>query len=581
MPLSFIHVTSPGPASVGRTDFIPSLSIRIQVVVDILLEAGLCNERDLSRAKSIAQKEGERLDFTLVGGGFVKERDLAWAYGQFLDRPVLSGDRYPEEPVAATWLRPCFLRQARVCPLSLEGGTLVVAIVDGLDEFTPTALSAASGLPVVVNIAVPLELDAAINRLYPEDGADATNKADFDAVYLQDDVERLRDLGSDSPVIKLVNRIIGRAVETGASDVHIELLETKVRVRNRYDGILQDVDSPPLSDGPAIVSRLKLMGRMDISERRLPQDGRIKLAVRGTSVDLRISTIPSTCGESVALRILDRGAVIFDYAQLGFPPDLAQAWVGSLNHSGGVLLVTGPTGSGKTTTLYTSLSSIDCDTRRVITIEDPVEIRLEKVSQMQTKSQIGASFAALLRATLRQDPDIIMVGEVRDLETAQTAMQAAATGHLVLSTLHTNSAISAITRLRNMGVEGYLMSSLLRGVIGQRLVRRLCPDCKQPDDIIPGCSDTPNFAERLAKGGRLFKAVGCQHCRQTGFKGRKAIVELLIPCREMQELIASEAGDTELWEVAHSHGFVPMFERGLDYALQGETTIAEVKRVLT
>ena len=297
----------------------------------------------------------------------------------------------------------------------------------------------------------------------------------------EEDAERLKDLASEAPVIRLVNQLIARAVETHASDVHIEPFADRLRVRYRYDGVLHEVEPPPARLQAAVISRIKIMARLDIAERRLPQDGRIKLTVRGHEIDFRVSTMPSLHGETVVLRVLDRTAVEFDYAKLGLPRDIRQGVERALELPNGIVLVTGPTGSGKTTTLYTGLLKLNTVARKIVTVEDPIEYQLTGINQIQVKPQIGLNFASLLRSILRQDPDVIMIGEIRDLETAQIAVQAALTGHLVLSTLHTNSAAATMTRLRDMGLEDYLLTATLKAVLAQRLVRRLCPACKAAD----------------------------------------------------------------------------------------------------
>src|SRR5439155_16265504 len=310
---------------------------------------------------------------------------------------------------------------------------------------------------------------------------EALEAAEGDTEPAEEDVERLKDLASEAPVIRLVNQLIARAVETRASDVHLEPFSDRLRVRYRYDGVLHEVEAPPAGLHAAVVSRIKIMARLDIAERRLPQDGRIRLTVRGHEIDFRVSTVPSLHGESVVLRVLDRSAVDLDYAKLGLPDDIIQGLQDALNLPNGMVLVTGPTGSGKTTTLYTGLLQLNSVARNIITVEDPIEYQLAGINQIQVKPQIGLDFVNLLRSILRQDPNVIMIGEIRDLATAEIAVQAALTGHLVLSTLHTNSAAATVTRLRDMGVEDYLIAATLKGVLAQRLVRRLCPSCKMPE----------------------------------------------------------------------------------------------------
>ena len=449
-----------------------------------------------------------------------------------------------------------------------------------LDGFTARAIAAAVRLPVVTEVAIPVELEAALDRLYPEvDAAAATDDETLGQDGFEDDTERLKDLASGAPVIRLVNQLIARAVESQASDIHIEPAEDRLRVRYRYDGVLQEEESPPPRLSAAIVSRIKIMAKLDIAERRLPQDGRLKLTVRGQEVDFRVSTVPSLHGETVVLRILDRNAVELEFANLGLPSTIAERLTSSLSLPNGIVLVTGPTGSGKTTTLYTSLLQINSVARKIVTVEDPIEYQLAGINQIQVKPQIGLNFASLLRSILRQDPDVIMVGEIRDIETAQIAVQAALTGHLVLSTLHTNSAAATITRLRDMGLEDYLITAVLRGVLAQRLVRRLCPHCRQsytaPDELIEGFAlDQRTDAWPI----KLWRAVGCPQCRHTGSRGRQAIAEFLVPNEEIEHLIFARADHVAVERAAVAGGMITMFNAGLDAALAGATTIEEVVR---
>ena len=450
---------------------------------------------------------------------------------------------------------------------------------DPLDPFTPAAIAAAPGQPVTLEIAVPIELDAALDRLYPDAASGDDGEPASDAGGpVEEDAERLKDLASEAPIIRLVNQLVARAVETQASDIHLEPFEDRLRVRYRYDGMLHEAESQPAGLIAAITSRVKIMARLDIAERRLPQDGRIKLAIRGQDVDFRVSTIPSLHGETVVLRVLDRNAVAFDYDRLGLPATIVERWGATLALPNGIVLVTGPTGSGKTTTLYTGLLSLNATTRKIVTVEDPIEYQLAGVNQTQVKPQIGLNFAALLRSILRQDPDVIMVGEIRDLETAQIAVQAALTGHLVLSTVHTNSAASTIARLRDMGLEDYLMTAVLRGVLAQRLVRRLCPACKQPADALPELVERFGLEKRVIGPARLWRPVGCSQCRGTGYRGRQAIAEFLRPDAAIERLVFARAETAEIERAAVAAGMVPMFQAGLDAALAGDTTIEEVVR---
>jgi general secretion pathway protein E len=554
----------------------------VAALADLLLERGLVDGKTLDRARRVAAENRQRLDSVLIQLGMVSERGLAEAYAALLGHRIAGTDRYPDEAVLPERLKPKFLRKARAVPIRFDGVTVSVVVADPLDSFTLQAIAAATGRKVVLEIGVPIELDAALDRLYPESGSrddivdDVTGEA---GEPLEEDAERLKDLASEAPVIRLVNQIIARAVETQASDIHIEPFEDRLRVRYRYDGVLHEAESPPGRLQAAITSRIKIMSRLDIAERRLPQDGRLKLAVRGQEVDFRVSTVPSLYGESVVLRVLDRTAVEFDFAKLGMPPGATERLLHSLELPNGIVLVTGPTGSGKTTTLYTGLLQLNSIVRKIFTVEDPIEYQLTGITQIQVKPQIGLSFATMLRHILRQDPDIIMVGEIRDLETAQIAVQAALTGHLVLSTVHTNSAAATITRLRDMGLEDYLITAVLRGVLAQRLVRRLCPVCKHAVEAPAEMIRRFGLDRRVeARPIRLWHPVGCPHCRQTGYRGRMAIAEFLVPDEEIERLIFSRADHNVIERAAVAGGMTTMFDAGLDAALGGDTTIEEVVR---
>ncbi len=548
---------------------------------ELLEQQGQCDAKTIDRARRVASESGQRLDLVLIQLGLVTERGLAEAYASLLGTRIAGPERYPvEEPLLADRLTTRFLRGARAMPVALENGLLVVAAADPLDPFTPAAISAATGHPVLLEVAVPIEIEAAFDRLYREDATTEATESGTDGDQpLEEDAERLKDLASEAPVIRLVNQIIARAVETQASDIHIEPFEDRLRVRYRYDGVLQEADSPAARLTAAITSRIKIMSRLDIAERRLPQDGRIKLAVRGQEVDFRVSTIPSLWGETVVMRVLDRTAVAFDYAKLGLPPEVISRFSDALNLPNGIVLVTGPTGSGKTTTLYSGLLSLNSISRKVVTVEDPIEYQLRGINQIQVKPQIGLNFASLLRSILRQDPDVIMVGEIRDLETAQIAVQAALTGHLVLSTLHTNSAAASITRLRDMGLEDYLLTAVLRGVLAQRLVRRLCIACRREEEAPPELVQRFGLDRRTAaRPIRLWHPVGCPSCRDTGYRGRLAIAEFLHPSPEIDHLIFAHAEHVEIERAAQTAGMVSMFDAGLSAALDGITTVEEVMR---
>src|ERR1700758_2162502 len=550
-----------------------------------LVDSGAIDRRTLDRARRVAAETGARLDQVLTQLGLVSERGLAEALAQLIAAPLVAAADYPDEPLFLDRLTPKFLRRTRVLPIAATENRAILAMADPLDTFTRNAVAAAIGRPVMIAVAVPIELEAAFDRLYAEPGKDGDaallDEVAPDAEPAEEDAERLKDLASEAPVIRLVNQLIARAVETHASDIHVEPFPDRLRIRYRYDGVLHEIEPPPARLQAAVISRIKIMARLDIAERRLPQDGRIKLTVRGHEIDFRVSTIPSLHGEKVVLRVLDRTAVEFDYEKLGLPPDIRQGLERALELPNGMVLVTGPTGSGKTTTLYTGLLKLNTVARNVVTVEDPIEYQLTGINQIQVKPQIGLNFASLLRSILRQDPDVIMIGEIRDLETAQIAVQAALTGHLVLSTVHTNSAAATMTRLRDMGLEDYLMTATLKAVLAQRLVRRLCPECKAAEAAPEALIERFDM-ERLApvEAITLFHPRGCPACRGTGFRGRRAIAELLVPTRAIDRLIFEGADDAAIERAAVECGMRPIFDSGLLAVLEGDTTIEEVARCI-
>jgi general secretion pathway protein E len=431
-------------------------------------------------------------------------------------------------------------------------------------------------------VATQAAVERAIERLYAEPAGAVTREANGSAETGREDAERLRDLASEAPVIKLVNDIIARAVEIGASDVHVEPEELQVRVRYRVDGALRTARTLPRNASAALGSRIKVMARLDIAERRLPQDGRIRTPVRGKLIDLRVSSMPTLHGESIVMRILDRATLPLDLAALGFSQDLLEQFTALLKEPNGVILVTGPTGSGKTTTLYAALASLLTGTTKIYSVEDPVEYELAGVCQTHVKPQIGLSFASALRSILRQDPDVIMIGEIRDLETAEIAIQSALTGHLVFSTLHTNSAAASLTRLLDMGVEEFLLASAVRGILAQRLVRKLCQSCAQP------MAPSEELAGRLLKDARsrnreglekLRMARGCAACQGTGFSGRTTISEMLVVSAPIREMILKRAPESAIEDAARSAGMRTLYQDGLEKVLCGATTLEEVLRI--
>ncbi len=474
--------------------------------------------------------------------------------------------KFPDEPLCADSLSPRFLRSARILPLAEEAGVLTLAMADPADRAAAEAVALATGLRVQP-VAVPVsELDSALDRLFGTEER-AGGLGDLMAAAAADhqpDTENLRDLASEAPVVRLVNRLIAEAVERRASDIHVQPFEQELRVRYRIDGQLIEREPVPRAAAAAIVSRLKLMAGLDIAERRLPQDGRIKLPVRGRDIDFRVATAPSMHGESVVLRILDRSGVTLDFAALGLAPEPREALLRQLDRPNGIVLVTGPTGSGKTTTLYTALERLNRPNRKLVTVEDPVEYQIHGINQIQVKSEIGLDFAGVLRSTLRHDPDVVMIGEIRDLDTARIAVQASLTGHLVLSTLHTNGAAATIARLVDLGISDYLIASTLNAVVAQRLVRVLCPDCREPH-VLPA----PLAAELGLEGQPpVFRPKGCPACLGTGYRGRVALFEVL----EIDE----PSRDRMLARQPVPKAARSLFDDGLDKVLAGVTSLEEV-----
>ncbi len=544
--------------------------------LDFLCQSGRLSSDALRRGRAAAGHGGERIDHVLLKLGLVADDALAEGYGEFLGLSVATPSDFPAEALYSERVSRSFLRASKVLPLSEHEGGLILAAADPFDRAAIRAMAVFSGKAVEVRVGRQRDVEAALERLYGEESKGAAGR-EADVFALATDIDALRDLAGDAPVVKLVSLTIARAVELGASDIHIEPLEAKLRVRYRLDGILLEQDPPPLHYAQAIVSRLKVLANLNIAEQRLPQDGRIRLPVAGRDIDFRISTVPSMHGEGVVLRILDRSSLRLELDSLGFDDTAKTIFLPLLEQPHGILLVTGPTGSGKTTTLYASLSLLNSPERKILTIEDPVEYQLEGVNQVQVQPDIGRTFAHTLRSFLRQDPDIMMVGEIRDLETAQVAIQAALTGHLVLSTLHTNDAASGVTRLMDMGVEDFLITSTLNGIVAQRLVRVLCPACKLPHVIPSALIDRFEIDRSRVTG--LHRASGCAGCNFTGYRGRTTILEVLPMTDKIKSLVLSGAEAHRIAAAAVAGGMRTMFRHGLEKALAGQTSLEEVLRV--
>ncbi|WP_376697014.1 type II secretion system ATPase GspE [Wenzhouxiangella sp. EGI_FJ10305] len=571
-----------------ETELLPSigehLEDRAADLCKLMIEQERLREEDLQRAKAYREQHGGNLLTLLVRLGLVSERDLARAQSELLDIPMVSEKDYPESGPQIDSISVRYMKQQHLVPVHIDDDTLDVVMADPCDEFALRALSMATGREVKPRVGVTSEIDNTIER-YFGGGKSAMGQiaehlgGEGDGGDDEEDVEHLRDLASEAPVIRLVNLILQRAVESRASDIHIEPFENRLKVRYRIDGVLQEVEAPPARSTAAVISRVKIMARLNIAERRLPQDGRIMHRVGGKELDLRVSTVPTAHGESVVMRILDREAVVLDFASLGFAEDVQENFIHELEVPHGIILVTGPTGSGKTTTLYTALSRLNTPERKIITVEDPVEYQLEGVNQIQAKSSIGLDFARALRSIVRQDPDVIMIGEMRDLETAKIAIQSALTGHLVLSTLHTNDAAGGVTRMIDMGVEDYLLTSTVNAIMAQRLVRRLDPETKEAYEVLPEMIEELGLEQLTDERPIRLYRPGTSEASPTGYRGRTGIHELLVITEELRRMVMKHATSTEIEKQARAEGMRTMYEDGLMKAVQGITSAEEVLRV--
>jgi len=537
---------------------------------EILIERKLISAEDLERALELQKERGDKIGKTLVDLGFVAMRDVLAALSDQLGVPLVSIDNPPAVSTETETLSPRFLRQFRCLPFSREDHTVTLAMADPLDVETIAVVRNLTGLKVSTVLAAEQEILDAIDKYYGQT-ARTEPEAGLEGAEATEDLEHLRDMASEAPVIRLVNAIIAQAVEKRASDIHLEPFEKEFRIRYRIDGVLYNQEPPAREMKAAMISRVKLMAKLNIAERRLPQDGRIKIKTLGREVDLRVSTLPTLYGESVVMRLLDRSAGDFyDLGRLGFDDHMLSRmeYYTSLPH--GIFMVTGPTGSGKSTTLYSALKRINQSDKKIITIEDPVEYQMDGINQIHVNTQIGLTFASGLRHIVRQDPDVIMVGEIRDRETADVAIRSSLTGHFVFSTLHTNDAPSAITRLTDMGVENYLITSSLVSVLAQRLVRVICQHCKVEDGT------------RIAPHGetvKCYRGAGCEECLGTGFAGRVGIFELMELNDEIRQLIMHNEDAVAITNAARRNGMRNLREDGWLKVAHGVTTAHEVMRV--
>jgi general secretion pathway protein E len=552
----------------------------------ILLRHNKVTEKTFQEIRTNNLHNGKYLGKTLIDHGYINTQALLTTLSAELKIPVVSiKDISPDQlPVPDLVISETFLKEKVILPLQMDGNSLTIAIFDPFDYYTLENLKISVNKEIKIALASEQEILKAIETFYGGGGSvmdrmvdkvndDDLHNLDSDA----ESTEHIRDMASEAPVIKLVNHIISEAIEMRASDIHIEPFADDLILRYRIDGMLHEFEAPPKKLNSAMTTRIKIMAKLDISERRLPQDGRIKLKIQGKDIDMRVSTLPTLYGESVVMRILDRGNLKVDLQHLGFPKRQLEQLEILIQKPYGKLLVTGPTGSGKTTTLYAALDKINTAEKKIITIEDPVEYQMRGINQIHVKPQIGLTFASGLRSIVRQDPDVIMIGEIRDPETAEIAIQAALTGHLVFSTVHTNDAAGAITRLLDMGIENFLISTALLAVLAQRLVRVICVECKEPTTLNPGL--LKEMGPWVKPGIKAFHGKGCKHCSHTGFRGRAGIYELLIIDEAIRGLILAKANGQTIRAMARKAGMRTLREDGWRKVLQGITTVEEILRV--
>lgn len=550
---------------------------------EFLLEKKLITPAQLQEALSIQEKTGERLGKTLINLGYVSEEDILDTLQSQLGIPQVNVDNTKLNPLLMEIVPENLVRRHKVIPINKEGNRLTVALVDPLNVVALDDLRLATGFEIEPVLATEREIDNAIQRFFElpglgkaMEGFEVADTTQMEAVNLDGCEEAAVD---EAPIVRLANSLIIQAVNEHASDIHIEPQQEKVRVRFRVDGMLREAMVLPRKFRSPLVSRIKIMAGMDIAERRVPQDGRVQIRYRDRDVDLRVSTMPTVFGEKTVLRILDKGRMLLRVDQLGFQEENRVRFNEIIRRSYGMILITGPTGSGKTTTLYAVLSEVSSPELNVITVEDPVEYLLPGVNQVQVNPKAGLTFARGLRAILRQDPDIIMVGEVRDAETAEVAVRAAMTGHLVLATMHTNDAAGAVARLVDMGIEPFLVASTLVGVTAQRLVRVLCPRCRESYEPEPGSPERYFMGIGSADGVTLYRAKGCRYCDGIGYRRRTSICEVLLMTPAIRELVIQGKPVSEIRREAVGQGMRTLREDGIHKALQGITSVKEVMRV--
>ncbi len=558
---------------------------------EILLAQGILTQEQLAQALEIQRQSGGWLGRILVDMGIVSERQLARTLAQHWGMPyteLTEGDSV--DPEVARLVPPYLAQRHGVVPIARKGNRLMVAMSDPSNVVAIDDIRLLTGLDVEVRIASADDITKAQGSAYgiamdTEEllrqtvAATADSEVSEDTTQTEDiTLERLRTMGEEAPIIRVVNQIISQAVRTGASDIHLEPHMRDMKVRFRVDGLLQDIMSPPKAVQAALISRIKILGNMDIAERRLPQDGAAHVRVEGRHFDLRISTLPTVLGEKVVIRLLDQSSTKTSLNKIGFTSELLTIWEDMISKPYGMIIVTGPTGSGKTTTLYTSLGRINTPERNIVSVEDPVEYQMPRVNQVQVNPKAGVTFANALRSILRQDPNVVLIGEMRDKETAEIGVQASMTGHLVLSTLHTNDAAGAVTRLRDMGIEPFLITASLIAVLAQRLVRVICAQCKEA--YTPPAEALRRLGLESGQGVNLYRGKGCDHCRGSGYRGRLGVFELMVMNDQLRTLVLSGAGIDEIREAAIQNGMRTLNQDGVQKVLEGITTFEELLRVV-
>ncbi len=578
--------------STGSTDFLPARPERSSSVGDILLREKLVNVKQLEEAERV-RASGENVTHTLAKLGYLEESQLINFLSRQYGVPSINLDEMEISDDVIKLVTKDVAQRHKLVPIARQGATLIVAMSDPGNIYAMDDIKFLTGLNVEVVVASETSIIAALERYYGKTDYDDALRTVFSEIaemdggaaeYIdeedEEDLDHLREATEEAPVVRLVNMILVDAVNRQASDIHIEAYEKDFRVRYRMDGVLYEIMKPPLKLRNAITSRLKIMAQLDIAERRLPQDGRIRIVMgRQKEVDFRVSVLPCLFGEKVVLRILDKSALNLDLGVIGFEERPLKYFREAIHQPWGMVLVTGPTGSGKTTTLYSALSELNTPKDNISTAEDPVEMNIPGVNQVHVREEIGLSFAAALRSFLRQDPDIIMVGEIRDFETAETAVKAALTGHLVLSTLHTNDAPSTVNRLLNMGVEPFLLTATLNLIAAQRLVRRICKECREPIEVPTKTLLELGFSEEEAATVVPMKGKGCRVCNDTGYKGRTGLYEIMPIFDELKEYILQGYSALELKREAVRLGMMTLRMAGLAKVKAGATTIDEVVRV--